>query len=482
MQYDKLIENCESALRSGQGRLAAELLSHLRINEIPRSYRLSLANLCRRAGLLNQGLRILTPILYPELKGIQAPASDMEKAEYAVLLERSGAVREALGFLKDLDSTKAPEILLYRAFCHFKSWNYGSSIPDLQKFIQLIEDPYQRLVGQVNLAAAFVAESRAQESRELLAEIKRTGKAQGYMRLVANSLELLAQLQISLRKLDQAKAALNEAAEIFANDQTTDRFFVRKWQLVVEALETHQIEPLNRLRQKARDMREWETLREADLVELKIQTSEELLAKLYFGTPFADYKARIERSIGRRPLADEYLFGDPRGPVFDTETGTFSGNSFSKPGHLVHKVLSALTRDLYRPLRIGGLFAELFPDEHFNVFSSPNRVHQLLHRTRDWLAQNEIPARIQAQEGQYALAVEGPVAFKISNSTAVDRWSPLIARLKSELRGASEFTSQDLRKHLGLSRSSATRFLRWAIESGHATRYGQNNFTSYRFS
>src|SRR4051812_46878358 len=100
--FPQIIEHCETALRTGQGQLITHYFADLQTKDVPRRWRLPIANICRRAGLISLGLKILTPIVHPQKEILESAASAQELVEYAGLLERCGAAKEALKILKKI--------------------------------------------------------------------------------------------------------------------------------------------------------------------------------------------------------------------------------------------------------------------------------------------------------------------------------------------------------------------------------------------
>jgi tetratricopeptide (TPR) repeat protein len=475
--YLKLIEKCETDLREGRGHLVASLLSELHVGDIPRAQRLPLANICRRTNQLALGLKIMNALTGPERVSDPTPA---ELAEYAVLLERSGAVNEALRILAEVDSRQVPEAPLYRAFAHFKSWDYAAAIPELNTYIAGQSSPYWKLVGQVNLAAAYVSERDFERALSQIAGNIELAEKHSFQRLKGNCFEIRAQVHLQLRDFKRMREDLNEAARIFAFEDTFDQFFVHKWQTVLKAFEDSETMGLVALRSQAIGRQDFETAREADLFRLQIRFDQSLLHHLYFGSPYASYRRRIEAVLGRKPEVNEYIYGETGGILFDVAKGVVAGAEL-KRGKLIHRTISALLRDLYRPLRVGGLFAEVFPDERFDIFTSPGRVHHMQFRVRQWLSENKIPAAMVEKNGLFSIKPGSGFGFQLQlEDTPVSGWNAEWNRLSSLITQNQTFSAADVRSSISLKPSSAKRFLNWAIESGHLVREGQNNSSVYR--
>src|SRR4051794_13851571 len=112
IDYQKLVQNCDEAIRRGEIARAAHPLRELNLARIPKVWCLPLAKTCRRAGLTTSGLKILTPIVLSPQRRLSTVPTEEELSEYAILLQRNGSVREAQSLLSRLDGERVPDALL----------------------------------------------------------------------------------------------------------------------------------------------------------------------------------------------------------------------------------------------------------------------------------------------------------------------------------------------------------------------------------
>src|SRR5262249_54709284 len=126
---------------------------------------------------------------------------------------------------------------------------------------------------------------------------------------------------------------------------------------------------------------------------LKVEPKQDLFDHLYIGSPLAAYRKRLEKEFHLEP-SESYRLGASADRVLDIATG--DGRGIESPGHgkMVHQLVGALVKDFYRPRRLGQLFSDLYPNEYFNPFSSPVRLHRLIQRAREWLASERLRAEI----------------------------------------------------------------------------------------
>lgn len=480
--YEHLIEQCESDVRAGHSHLAAKRLAHLNLAKVPRQWRLRLANVCRRAGLISQGLRLLSPIIHPDRNRWRVDADAFELSEYAVLLQKCGAINEALRTLQRVDSGRVPDSLLYQAFCHFSQWQYHQAIPLLRKYLEMDLAPYARLVGRVNLAAALVATEQLDQALEQLVVNIEMARAGGFTRLEGNSLELSAQIHIRSRNFFAAEKNLDEAARLLGSESTSDQLFVRKWQAVLSGFNAGSAAPIKVFREEALSRGHWESVREADLYILSIEFEKHAFDHLVFGTPFEFYRQRIYRELKTVPDADSMIYGVAGARTLDLLSGQLRDDSRLKAGQAIHRLLNVLLRDLYRPLRVGGLFSELFPHDYFDIHSSPDRVHQILRRTRRWLEQQRIPIVIDEHTGAYRIAFTGDFAFALPLNHpdgGVTQMTVQFEKLAKRYGEAPSFTAREAREELGIPLTSFNRLISWALAAGQVERLGTGAKTQY---
>jgi hypothetical protein len=463
---NELIEKCDLDIRNGHPLRAAERLAKINVAKVEKRWRLPLAKICRRAGLHSLGLALLRD---------RENASPSELAEYAVLLLRHGAVSEAERILQTLDGARAPEALLYRSYALFLNWQFEQAIPLLELYLQSPLEPYTRLVGQTNLAFALTESRRHQSALELTEEIRSSARQFGNRGLEGTCQALRAQMRIQERDLSRARKEIEAGHALHPLAQTNDHFLLMKWGLILEGLESKSPGPFNLLRQLALQAHDWEACREADLFSLLVDYSEELFVHLYFGSPLAGLRERMKAELGSIPQRTTYVLGDKNSPRLDLRTGQLDGETVLNTGKKEHQLLQVLLKDFYRPLRIGGLFSQLFPGEHFNIESSAFRVHQIIRRTRGLLKKLGVPVQINEVDEYYSLKLTGPFSFRIPLD--VVRADSMEAQFECARTSCGEnrpFSIQELRQRLKISEASAHRLLKWGIKNGHIEQSGKS--------
>jgi len=466
MDLKLLIQECEEALRAGRATTVAAKIAGVALAKVPAEWRLPLANLCRRSGLFPQALKVLMPAVYKYKSEWNPDATAGELAEYAVVLERSGATFEALEVLKRVPSGQLIDAHLYRAFCHFKSWDYALAIPELKAYLAVESRPYSRFIGHVNLAASLVAIFAYSEARQLLSKLIEDPANAEFSRLRGNCHELRAQTYLHQGRYEEADTDLKTALRIFSSEKTLDRFFVDKWLWISEAFQSSNPIPLQELRNHALRREDWESVREADLFLCKIKPNPTLLHHLHAGTPFPAYKSRIETLTQQKPLAKEYTLG------------SITTSALNLNDH--HRALSALFEDLYRPKRIPEIHAFLYPGEHWNPYSSPGRVHQALFRMRSELKEQRINIGVARDGLNYSAVIGAECAVRLpAPKSGQTEWDRIWNQLAQQWPGSDALTSESIRSMSGMRKTRCKSFLNWAQATGKIQKLGANNFSSY---
>lgn len=486
MGHLELISECEGHLRDGRADLVARNVGGIALAKIPRSLRLPFANICRRANLIQQGLRILAPIVREDRRHRLRDATPDELAEYAFLIMKNGSIGEAQRLLQTIEPKECANATLYAGFCHMMRWEYREALPYFETFLSLKPELYQATIAKVNFAASLITLAEFPRALELLAEIEKDSRSKGFSRLLANAQELRAQIHLAKKDYSRCEADLEEAKRILSTETTSDQLFVSKWHALLTAARSSSIEPIESFRRQAEERGHWESLRDCDYHSLKIRFDDKLFSHLYYGTPYPAYRARLANELGYCPPEANFLHGDAGADlIFDLKFGTVrSGDAASgeKIEMKIHQVFQVLFQDFYRPAQIGTLFGELFPDEYYDPFSSRNRVHQNLWRARAW-AKDRLPLQIEEVRGRYRAVMTGPMAVILpAQAELADKKRILWESLKVSFSGWERFKSSEAMSALGLSHTSFRRLAKWALETGRLERTGKSAETWYRIA
>ncbi|MBX3020375.1 MAG: hypothetical protein KF799_01760 [Bdellovibrionales bacterium] len=481
LDFDRLLQVLDAHLRTGRADLCASALDRLPDTSFERAQLLPLAVICRRAGLFTRGLKLLSSLVRPDKKRWLEPASTREIAEYAALLTRNGSLNEALTLLEPLTSDQVPEVELFRAFAWMAKWDYERAVAALRRYMQEPLEDYASLVAQVNLSSALIATGQFSEALQIISPVVEITRKQRQVRLYANSLELRGQIHLFSGRWQQSEEDLEASSRQLERERTNDQLYAEKWRAILQAFRTQDVEPIERFRPQAVQRGHWETVRDLDRHSLQIRFDEERFRYLIYGTPHHAFRERVVQRLGRELPIGGFRYNGEGKPWLDLTTGEIHESGavgLANPSAL--KVTAALLTDFYRPLRLGVLFAELFPNDHFDVFSSANRVHQTLSRARAWLKEHGLPFSVAAQNGEYRLQAQPIFAFEVPlhRTPAEDLiWN----RLMRSFLGA-EFGADEACRVLEISRPT---YLRWAEKAraqGRLKKRFQGRGTRYRLA
>ncbi|MBX3019957.1 MAG: tetratricopeptide repeat protein [Bdellovibrionaceae bacterium] len=484
--HAELFAQTESLLRAGRIAAAVALLREVPPRAVPREHAARFANLCRRVGLVMRGLRTLAPVVRGE-SGVKDGAPRPEEwAEYAVLLQRSGAVQEALRIWGSREMKNAPGFGLQRALCHFNIWEHDRAIVPLNEALRDAAKDYDRLVIRVNLTAAHLYAGDHPHALKLARELRRDLLGTPNQRLLANAMELEAQALTEAGDFAAAGELLRQALTLLASAATTDQLFIRKGLAHVESFSTGDEAPLLAFRREALAREHFESVRDTDRLLLHLRFDEKRFQYLYFGTPWTAYRERLVRQLNYEPEESFFQRGpDDAGAALDLGRGEFFRTTGAKPeivaGGKSLSLLRALGRDFYKPANGIGLFSEVYVDENFDPESSMNRVHQLLRRTRELLSEQDLPLWIEARRPRFRLRWEEELRVFFPRESREIDWEERQIRLLREQFGAGPLiTTAEVLAALPLTPAQFRRVREWGENHGWIERVGAGAKSFYR--
>lgn len=483
---NETLNNCHSFIKEGKTDQAALILKTLNSAKIPRDLALETAKLCRRAGLFTKGLQVLKHIVATDKYDLQnTPATPKEIGEYSILLFKTGCINEALLRLGEIKSSQVEEASLYKGYAHIMQWDYNNAITELNKYIQAVPDSFSKLVAKVNLAAALVNVSHNEEAKQQIQQNISESITYNNKRLLANSYELLAQVEANQNNYSEAREFLEKAWKILENDVSSDQLFIIKWKAILDGLQHSDVSRLQVARQEALARGHWETFRDLDYYQLQIKFNPDLFSKLYCGTPFKAYKQKLRGKFKiQEQLPDHCIVGDS-GPVLDVRSSLIvDGGQLSLPPPQVQLAFQNIWSDLYRAQSVGSLFEKTYQGQYYNPDSSPNRVHRIIGRVREWILQNHLPIEIEFLQSGFKAHLKGSIRLLISNSedAPIDNSTSMLVkwnRIESQFKNNTSLSSYQVADLLNESQSNSSRLLTWAVTNNILVKKGRGKATRY---
>ena len=189
-------------------------------------------------------------------------------------------------------------------------------------------------------------------------------------------------------------------------------------------------EELLNIRQRSLQYKYYELVRDCDLYLAVAQNNEHWTRHLIYGSPQKGYLNKVRYLLNRTTIhsqtssalqqkkgafylwpACDYLETRKQSTpdishknVLEIDMGIWNGQATtlvkSKKGL---RLLQVLSQDFYRPLSLGPLFNQLYPNEYYNPLSSPARVYKVVQRVQQLLIENHIPLKIEQQKNEFKL-------------------------------------------------------------------------------
>lgn len=449
--------------------------------------RADFATLATRANFPGLALRLLGPVINTSSKR-GANATPREMAEYSFALVRIGASHEALQLLKRIESSELPVSLLYQSYAHISHWDYAAAIPLLERYLrsETITD-YQRAIGQTNLVGALVHENVPEAGRSLTL-LESLTQRHAYDNLFQNALIFRAEWEVSQKQWATASTALDEASRRLKNPQSLEALFIEKWRAVVLLYRDgspKSLTDLSTVRERAKSLRHWETVRNCDYHEAVATGDEKLFHRVYFGTPYESVRAHlldVFKAKGNLPAFYDWEMGaGGKATPLTVLSPSVAEKMDMKAGQAPHRLLQILASDFYRPIRVAAVHHKLSPNEYYNPVTSPGKVHQVVKRLREWMERKKLPLTIEESEGAYRLCAESACVLRVPRERAAGSRSVTLLTLLKETANDSTFSAAEAAKLLKINLWAAIRLLKAAKTDGTIEVVGAGAKTRYRF-
>lgn len=481
-----LLSEIDDLIQAGQNDTAHERIQEISKNKIPRTLYSYFVRLCWRSGNFNIGLQLLNPLI----KNRSAKLSTAEWIEYAMCLNNIGAVREAQ---TTLSNYAAPHELysLYMAFSCIYQWDYEQAVTYLNKALSTLEpNSYFYSVAQINLLASLVAIEDFASANKLYLNLK-TNLPFNYKRLHTNLTEIYLQMLCGEKKYAEGINFLNQQ---FSEKTLSgpEKIFFTKWKTILEVdAGISDKESLLLISRTAYDLSMWEVARDCETRYAFITKNPIFIKRVFFGTPWAKFRERIFNKFKDEidfsqgfemwltPKDDSSLIAKTEPLILvDTNEGLI-GKWPLKKGSLSHRLIKALSTDLYRPHSLGGLFSNLFEDERFDIATSPNRIYRAISELREIFEAENIPLEVRQIGTGYKLVPIVGVKFKMTPELPTAKVDFKINSLKTKFK--EDFSAKEISDYLKVSIKTAQRLINSAMDSESIEKYKIKTSVRYRW-
>lgn len=498
MQFnDEVFSSIEQFLRMGERGNARTQLDQILNSKvkISRNKLVKFCELLRRAGKSDESIKYLHKYVRRKSKNFKKPTVQ-EIEEYAGALINLKLLEEAQGLLKEAVPFRSPKTFFFLGLAAVNEWNYEAGEKYFEEFLSFQSNSqYDYYIGIVNLVACqiFLVDSIHGKIEKILDKIEvylKETKELNFKILHANLLELKTQLIVRVSNTKLPKNILLAAREIINDSKSKENLFIEKWNLL--SIKPHStdykkkeldlwIKKILELRNKANEIGHIETVRDIDFY--LGNYDENVLERVYFGTPYETFRNRIIKEYPNFTIQDSFWHEIGSGMKVK-EFDYLQYKELTKSSKIL-KTLQALTSDFYRLQNKYSLFGLIFPGEFFNSEVSFNKVYVTITRTRNWLKRKHIPLQILEKNGEYYL--EGQIHIKLYLQDLLKDQEELIEpRLYAELDqlrkkfNHSQFSIRDASetlKHENLRKTQ--RLLKKAFENKLIARELHSKNTTY---
>ncbi len=484
------LEIVERLISAGKIGDAAIQIKKLISRKVPRPHVAALAGFARRANLPHDSLRLLSPYVRLFEKEASDLATADEKIQYASTLIYIGATQEGFQLLDTVSSTNHPDVSFHRALGLISEWRYDEAAVVLETYLKSAAlSSYQSSVARANLFASLLFLEKFGEAQSLRDRLITETEAKGMENLRGNIFQLSTILAIHQNDEKCARDYLAKSEKVFGQSPRNLRL-LRKWRAVLEITvvrggnKEKWIESLRNLSTEAIQSRQWELRRDCEKYVALATRDEQKLLKLYFGTPYENYRTHLLKEWGEAiELPKDYLWkiGDKKKfSTIDVTRAEIAMKPLCKAGGINHLLLRALSGDFYRPIRIAELHAKIYPGLHYHPDASPARVKTAVLRLRKDLEGSGISDAIQAQGNGYGFSKEASLELLVSRGEALNASAIYLGKLASAWP-VRPFTAKEASKLTELPRRSLSRLLREALEQGSLQQEGRGKSSRYRF-
>lgn len=447
-------------------------LQGLDLSSVPRNWAVKIAELLRRSNRSLDGMKVLAPVVR------EGRPTDEEILEYSQMLRLVGAAEEANHLLQRIDEKERPQVFLQRAANYVVEWEYQKAYLEAEKYLNAgAGDAYQRAVVRVNMAAALVFLHRFEAALSAIVSLREDCRKNDWARLAVNCDELEGQIAVLKKDFGLAEEVLGRAMGAAISDVTIDKYFVKKWLAIARAARTGDSSLIEDMRKETVEKQRWESLRDLDLYGLWAKFDQQVLEKVYFGTPYGSYRARIK--IMYPSLPSEYHVNGRQANVLDLATGKSGNGQILRPGKNSHRLLSALLTDFYKPLKLGSLFGLIYPGENYDPATSDDRVQHVIMRARREFDEVGFNAAVVGGDGSYRLELGGDWCVRKNESIeAATKEQVIFAQFLVEY-GEKAFRTKDLVRIAKVSPATGARIIKKLEEMKLIEASGQGKNTVY---
>lgn len=470
----------EDLIKSGKILSARKEIAKINFKKLSRIDKVQLANLSRRAGDVLRSLRILKPTI--DNKDITP--TNHEITAYAAGLISIGADQEGISLIRPLVKNLQSDALLHYSLFLIKQWNYKSASFYLKKYILTQKSSiYNKLIGRINLISCYIVLNELDKAEALICKCKKVASKKSFNFALIQLYRLQTQVYLQRKEFSLAYA---EIRQIVVSDkiETISDLISAKWLAVIQLYEkpndTNSKKEIYRIKEKAIELRSWETVRDCDFHLATTTKDLDLLVKLYQGASSVFFKKKILHELDLELRAHlQIRLSEP-----SSATEILLN---CKENSLVYQLVQILSTDLYRSFPIGEIFSKIHQEEKFNALSSVDRIKRLIQRAKHCIRSSNISIDIKIIGNQCKLISPNQqfIVFKPKSlnieSERVFTEKDILADLRKTFK-AKTCTNAKIRSHLNISKSQTRLLLIKYLKTGIIKKVGSKFDGTYIFN
>jgi len=281
---------------------------------------------------------------------------------------------------------------------------------------------------------------------------------------------------------------LSQSEKCLADQPGRYLLYVNKWrslaQLGLSPKDSAAQEALLKVKAEALSLKNWETIRDCDFHLARLSQNEDLLQKILLGTPYQGYHDRVQSIFGISMKESKTIEYCPS--QITTKPGAIGLdlNRISKTSFLNSTswpLLQLMTKDIYRPPRMGVVFTGLYKNEYFDPFTSPQRVRNSIFRFNDWAENSQCEFRIRIDGGDFHfVGPQGLGIISTQRERPLDSWQAALKVFKTQ-NDSRSFRTVDVASALGITPRNALQILQKALASKKIEKLGRGKNSRYIF-
>ena len=370
---------------------------------------------------------------------------------------------------------------LYKTYSYLAVWDFENAKKSIQAYLSLSNDEYLHSIGSVNFVSTLIGLGQLDEALYTIEESLLKIQSKSMNRLEGNLRQLKGQALFLKGHHSTALSEIEKASTLVAENLTQDILLIKKWKIIIQSFLNKDEKTLLNFQRNCFMKREWETAREIDRFALRLNKDQKRFDRLWYGTPHICYKNSLANELDMHPSSDSIILGSDQNELYDIKHNLNSGNSIDSPGTKCSILLKSLFSDFYMPIRTAALFSDVYPDEIYDVDSSPVKIRQLQKRLRQWITTNNLPISLSEWNGYYRARPErgNGIVLHSEHQIEQDITEKILKELITNFGFDSEIKPQNACEKLGISRTSFLRNAKILLERNKIKKIGSFNRISY---